>query len=528
MTWFNMKRILLLLLLAFTVCCNYAQVIEWAIKPVYQEIVPIGKDIFKVKANNSKWGVYNVSKGLLTVNAEYDSITAVVEDRALLLDKNGMFLYGIISDDGSPVGNILSASQQPDFIVAAEFPYFRDGLLAVGQIPNGGGECLFGYVNKQGKVAIAFDNYYASPFDNGYAMVWSSKKTYRIINKQGVSQYQGNEDIRFISNPKDNVFLLVTGNKVRLARLEGNKFKTIRNIDTGGRIVDVADATRYFTISCRGGDTFCFDKAFHYIDNGQEPVYSVSIPESIRSLKSEKVGRYFGLSYDGNELLKEQFKDVRIYDDYAVVTTTNGQKGLVEYNPLGEFRLSGPSDPIEFYHNSAASFPVDITCSNFINSPNIELTYDGITEKVQGSGQTVFAYYESHTEYGKTTSRTIPIEVSVDGLKYGSRNIDVSSFHSKGFRLSSIDFPSYSNMNGNATVKLTIQSINGVPSSAVAVVNNDVTKSFDGKSSVSFEIPFTIPAGGAINAKINIEVKENNCPIWTESKSKTIEHLSRK
>ena len=103
MTWFNMKRILLLLLLAFTVCCNYAQVIEWAIKPVYQDIVPIGKDIFKVKANNSKWGVYNVSKGLLTVNAEYDSITAVVEDRALLLDKNGMFLYGIISDDGSPV-----------------------------------------------------------------------------------------------------------------------------------------------------------------------------------------------------------------------------------------------------------------------------------------------------------------------------------------------------------------------------------------------------------------------------------------
>lgn len=58
-----MKRIFILLLLAFTVCCNYAQVIEWAIKPVYQEIVPIGKDIYKVKANNNKWGVYNVPKG---------------------------------------------------------------------------------------------------------------------------------------------------------------------------------------------------------------------------------------------------------------------------------------------------------------------------------------------------------------------------------------------------------------------------------------------------------------------------------
>lgn len=522
-----MKRILLILLLAFTAISNYAQVIEWAIKPVYHDIVPIGNDVYKVKANNDKWGVYNASKSQLTIKADYDSITAIVDGRALLLDKTGMFLYGIISEDGSPVGNILSASQQPDFIVSSEYPYFSDGLLAVGQIPAGGGECLFGYVNKQGKAVIAFDNYYASPFDNGYAMVWSSKKTYRIINKQGVSQYQGNEDIRFISNPKDNEFLLVTGNKVRLARLEDNKFKTVRNIDTGGRIVDVADATRYYTISCRGGDTFRFDKAFHYMEYGEEPVYSVSIPESIGSLKSEKAGRYYGLSYDGVVLLKEQFRDVRIFDDYAVITTTNGMKGLVEYNPLGLFSLSGPSEPIEFYHNSSASFPVNFTCSDFVSSPTIELTFDGKTETVQGSGQATFAYYEPHTEYGKTTSRTIPIEVSVDGLKYGSRNIDVSSFHSKGFRLSSIDFPSYSDMDGNATVKLTIQSINGVPSSAVAVVNK-VTKSFDGKSSVSFEIPFTIPAGGAINAKINIEVQENNCPIWTESKSKTIEHLSRK
>lgn len=522
-----MKRLFVLLLLAFAVCYNYAQVIEWSIKPVYQEIVPIGKDVYKVKANNNKWGVYNVPKGQLTVKAEYDSITAIVEGRALLLDNKGMFLYGIISEDGSPVGNILSASQQPDFIVSSEYPYFSDGLLAVGQIPAGGGECLFGYVNKQGKAVVAFDNYYASPFDNGYAMVWSSKKTYRIINKQGVSQYQGDEDIRFISNPKDNEFILVIGNKIRLARLEGNKFKTIRNIDTGGRIVDVADATRYYTISCRGGDTFRFDKAFHYIEYGEEPVYSVSIPESIGNLKSEKVGRYYGLSYDGVVLLKEQFRDVRIYDDYAVVTTTNGMKGLVEYNPLGLFSLSGPSEPIEFYHNSSTSVPVNITCSDFVSSPTIELTFDGKTETVQGSGQATFAYYEPHTEYGKTTSRTIPIEVTIDGLKYGSRNIDVSSFHSKGFKVSSIDIPSHSNMNGNAIVKLTIQSINGVPSSAIADVNNK-TKSFDGKSSVSFDIPFSIPVGEAINAKINIKVEENNCPVWTDNEGGTIEHLSRK
>lgn len=522
-----MKRLFVLLLLAFAVCYNYAQVIEWAIKPVYQEIVPIGKDVYKVKANNNKWGVYNVPKGQLTVKAEYDSITAVVEGRALLLDNKGMFLYGIISEDGSPVGNILSASQQPDFIVSSEYPYFSDGLLAVGQIPAGGGECLFGYVNKQGKAVVAFDNYYASPFDNGYAMVWSSKKTYRIINKQGVSQYQGNEDIRFISNPKDNEFLLVTGNKVRLARLEDNKFKTIRNIDTGGRIIDVADATRYYIISCRGGDTFRFDKAFHYIEYGEEPVYSVSITESIGSLKPEKVGRYFGLSYDGIELLKEQFKDVRVYDYYAVVTTTNGMKGLVEYNPLGLFSLSGPSEPIEFYHNSSTSVLVNITCSDFVSSPTIELTYEGKSETVQESGQAVFAYYDTHTEYGKVTSKTMPIEVSIDGLKYGSRNIVVNSFHSKGYKVSSIEIPSYSNMNGNATVRLTIESINGVPSSAVVVVNN-VTKSFDGKSSVSFEIPFTIPAGEARNVKVNIEVKEEGCPTWTESKTGTIEHLSRK
>lgn len=508
-----------------------AQVMEWVIKPTYKDIVPMGGDLYKVKGSNGKWGIYNVAKGEQTIVAEYDSITPLVENRALILDKTGLYLYGIVSESGSEVLPLKPASQEPDFVVMPDYPYYSEGLLVVGQIPTGrGGNCLFGYVDKQGKGVIAFDNYYACPFNNGLAMVWTKKKTYRLINKQGASQYQGNEDVRFISNPKDGEFLLVTGNKIRKARMDGNKFKTIKEINTGGRIVDVADATRYNNISCRGGDTFRFDKAFHYIENGSETNYSVAIPERSNSLTKVRVGRQYGLNYNSKQLLIEQFKNVHIYnDEYALVTLQDGTKGLLQYNPSGKITVSGPNSAVEFAHNTNRMIPVNVSCSGMYNNkPVIELTYNGTTEICNGNGQVQFPFYEEHSKTSTSTTKQVTVDMMVDKLNYGSRTFEVKSSHINGFKIGNINIPAYSDMNGSATVTVTVYAINGTPSSAAKATVNGITKSFNGHSSLSFSIPVSVPQGGTKSVSINIRVTEDGCPSWTASRSGTVQHLSRK
>ena len=508
-----------------------AQVMEWVIKPTYKDIVPMGGDLYKVKGSNGKWGVYNAAKGELTIVAEYDSITPLVDNRALILDKTGLKLYGIVSENGSEVTPLKQASQDPDFVVMPDYPYYSEGLLVVGQIPSGrGGYCLFGYVDKQGKGVIAFDNYYACPFNDGLAMVWTKKKTYRIINKQGVSQYQGNEDVRFISNPKNGEFLLVTGNKIRKARMEGNKFKTVYDINSGGRIVDVVDATRYNKISCRGGDTFRFDKAFHYIENGNEGNYSVAISEKSDSLTKAGDGRLYGLNYNSKQLLIEQFKNVYIYnDEYALVTMLDGTKGLLQYNPSGKISVSGPGNTIEFAHNANQMVPVTVSCSGMYNNkPDVELTCNGTTERCNGNGQVQFSFYERHDKKSSSTTKQMTVDMLVDKLNYGTRTFDVISSHIDGYKLGNVSIPAYSDMDGSAIVSVTVNAINGTPSSSAKAIVNGTTKSFNGQSSLSFSFPVSVPQGGTKSISINIRVTEEGCPTWTASRSGTVQHLSRR
>lgn len=526
------KSLYFFCLLALFSNVSYAQVVEWVVNPTYKDIVPMGGELYKVKGTNGKWGVYNLSTREQTIPVEYDSITPLVDSRALVLDKTGLYLYGILSEDGTPVAPIVSPSQKPGFVVISDYPYYSEGYLAVGQIPSGGGACMFGYIDKRGKAVVPFENYYASPFDNGLAMVWSSKSTYRIINKQGVSQYQGNETIRFMSNPKNGVLLLVTGNnKVRKVKIEGNKFKTVSEINTGGRVVDVSDATSFYKISCRGGQTFCFDKAFHFIEDGEsETDYSVRIAESNGSMRKKGIAGMYSILYNQQQLFPPQFKNLMIYDDkYAVATTASGSKGVLQINPKGSISLTASETSFRFAHNIPQKIPVAVVCQNLlIPNPHIEVVCNGESAKCEGASTLEFPFYEAHTKVGETSSRQFTLSLTVDGIKYGERKIDITSSHIEGYKLVSSSIPPYSNMDGSANVDVRIEAINGVPSASAKATVNGVTKEFKGKQELSFTIPVSVPQGGVKSVTLNVEVSESGCPVWKTRRSGQIQHLSRK
>ena len=507
-----------------------SQVMEWVIKPIYKDIVPMGEALYKVKDNNGKWGVYNAVTGEQTVEAKYDSITPIVENRALILGSDGQDLYGIINDKGTPIQSLIPPTMKPEYIIHREYPYYSEGLLAVGQIQRNG-VVKFGYVGKQGEQIIPCRSFYASPFDNGLAMVWNGGKSYQIIDNGGNSQIQSNEDIKFISNPLSGVFIYATGNgnKVRKARLEGHKIKVISELNKGGHIVETADATTRHSISCRGGDTFRFDKAFHYIEYGTEPNYAISIQEKSSTLTKERVGRQFVINYNSKQILTEQFNNVYIYnDEFAIVTLQNGVKGLLQLNPSGKISVSGPDSEIAFAHNSSQMIPVAISCSGMYNKPVVELTCNGITETCKGNGQVMFPFYEGHDKTDNTTTKRISVDMKVDGLNYGSKTFDVKSSHIVGYKLGNVNIPAYSNMNGSAMVTVTVCAVNGTPSASAKAIVNEMTKSFNGHSSLTFTILVSVPQGGSKTVNMKIRVTEDGCPTWTASKSGTVQHLSRK
>ena len=527
----NRKTFITTLLMCLLVSMETSgQIMEWTIQPSYKDIVYLGKDLYKVKGTNGKWGIYNTSNSELTVPVEYDNIGPLVDDRCLILDGQGVGLYGIIDEQGNPVGPLISASQRPSMVVMKDYPYYSDGLLVVGQ-PSGQ-YYNYGYVDKQGNPRGSFQYLYACPFDHGQAMVRTKKGAYQIIDKQGAFHYQGNDRINFMSNPQNGVFVLVTdNNRISKTRLERSKFNRIDDIEKG-RVVVVSDAISTKSIYSKGGKSYFFDNAFHYVEGDASSVVSPvkSTTESNGMLKKQKGNGLYSINYDNAEVLPAQFKNVKIYDDeYAVVTLENNSVGLLKYNPSGEISIKASSATLEFTHHQESFIPVDLTCKNLMKRPMVEITVIGDSQNrtfnCQGSGRIEIPFYEPHSQSGKTTSKTIAIEKTMDKLKLGKEEISITSSHRAGFTVSIGNFPAYSNKNGSATVNVTISSVGGEPSESAVAVVNGTKHYFNGKSQISVPVHFPIPTGQIKNCSVNVTVTEDGCPSISSSKSGSIKSI---
>lgn len=526
------------ILYILSVICLFAyeangQIMEWVIQPSYKDIVCLGKDLYKVKGTNGKWGIYNTSNSELTVPIEYDNIGPLVEGRCLILDAQGVGLYGIIDEQGNPVGPLISASQRPDFAVMKEYPYYSDGLLVIGQ-PSGQ-YYNYGYVDKQGNKRVPFKYLYACPFNQGQAMVYTTRGAYQIIDHQGNFPYVGNDKINFMSNPINGVFVLVTGNnRISKVRLEHSKFNRLEDIEKG-QVVRVSDATISKSISSKGpeGRSYMFDNAFHLIEGNAPSVVSPvkAIAESNDNLKKKKIGWLYGINYSSAQILSAQFKDVKIYDnEYAVVTMENNMVGLLRFNQSGKINIDVSSATIGFLHNQESMVPVNVLCKNTMTQPMIELSIIGDNQnrvyKCQGSGKIEIPFYESHNQAGKSTNKTLEVEVTADKLKLGRKEINITSSHQAGFKINIGGFPAFSERNGKATVNVSVSSLGGTPSgSAVAIVNGS-KHFFNGQTKISIPVYFSIATGQIKRCSVNVSVTESGCPEVSTSKSDTIKSYS--
>lgn len=523
----------------FFVVCLFAfteakgQIMEWVIQPSYKEIACLGKGLYKVKGSNGKWGIYSISKGELTVPVEYENIGPLVEERILILDTQGMKLYGIVDEEGSPVAPLIPASQRPDFVVMKEYPYYSDGLLVIGQ-PSGQ-YYSYGYVDKQGNPRVPFKYLYACPFNQGQAMVYTTKGTYQIIDHQGNFPYVGNDKINFMSNPINGVFVLVTSNnRISKVRLEDSRFNRLEDLEKG-QVVRVTDATITKSIYSKGpeGKTYMFDNAFHLIEGNASsvvPPVKTAI-ESNNNLKKKKIGWLNGINYGDAQILSAQFKDVKIYDDeYAVVTMENNMVGLLRFNQSGKISIDVSPAKVEFSHNKESVVPVSVLCKNTMSQPVVELSIVGDNQnrvfKTQGSGKIDIPFYESHNQIGKSTSKTIEVVITADKLKLGRKEININSSHQVGFKINIGEFPTYSDKRGTATVNVNISSIGGIPSESATAVVNRAKYSFNGRTQLSIPVHFSIGIGQTKSCSVSVIVTEHGCPSVSSNKSGIVKSYS--
>lgn len=271
-----MKRIIICFLCSFCLLDLMAQSMEWIIeKGKYSNIQYMGNDLFKVRNHTDKWGIISADKKEV-LSIKYDSITPFVENRALILDKSGRRIIGILDQNGEIIKSFESKQ-----IFTTNYPSYKEGLLPY-KDENG----LCGYINAQGLISVKARFYLAAPFQDGYATVQytDGSGSYGLINKSGGSAIISNTKYNFLSSMVDGKLLAVTsssrgGALLKIMELDGNQLKPVKTLESK-MFVDLSDDFTYL-ISQNGHH--------YYIDNQWRisgANYNLVLPYQIKDKKT--------------------------------------------------------------------------------------------------------------------------------------------------------------------------------------------------------------------------------------------------
>lgn len=530
-----MKNILLLVIgVTLGIASAYAQSMDWLCHPgEYTQIEYVGDDLFKVCTSQGKWGLMHAN-GKLRVPANYDSITPFVENRALLLDKSGKRLLGIVE----PTGNIIRDFSNEEIYVS-RYPNFKEGRLAYG-LRNG----LYGYMNDRGSTVIEPQFFLASPFQNGVAAVQYATDygDYGLINKAGRSVIVSNEHYPFISAPVDGKVLVIKGSRkgadqLVIMRIDGTDLKKEKVLEDGMNIWLSDD---FSSVECQMGHTYNIDNQWRIVSSSHNEKLPVIKDEPTRvitesSTTLSKVATEGGMkiTYLGNPIMDFAFPNVATYDkSYAVVRSKDGKVGVLKLNPKAAITIKSPEAPVVFAHNELQDVifdvelvDVDPTKIKWYRNDQGWLTHSTL-EQVDGMWRLRMPYFKSSNEFDKEASEIVDIAITYDGLDWLHQSVNVKSVHRQGFDviLSGSDI---TGENGNTTLSLSVKTSDGSSSAkGTIIVNGGKPVHFDGGKKI-IPLNVSVPEGGSKTFAYTVEIKEEGCPHYKTTVSKRVNNPKR-
>lgn len=521
-----------------------AQSMEWLCRPgKFSDIQYMGYDLFKVKNNEGKWGIFS-AEGKQVLDVKYDSITSFVEGRALILDKAGHRIIGILDQNGE-----ILKSFENDQIFATAYPYYKEGLLSYKE-KNG----LCGYINSQGIISIKARFYLAAPFQNGIATVQHADGDgyFGLINKSGGSAIISDTKYKFLSSMVDGQLLAVTsssrgGDLLRIMRLDVNQLKATKTLESK-MFVDLSDDFTYL-VSQNGHH--------YYIDNqwrisGANYKYSLPykiddkltfITESAELLSKQESKNGIQITYMGKPILEHSFDNVETYEKkYAIVSAKDKTIGVLKLNPSAGIEIIEPTQVFVFNHNPLPTdlssnldemdpeqyveVQVDIKDVNptqlkcYINEEGY-LRYAPLKQQ-NGIWKLHLPYFHPDTKFDNIISKKIDIAITYDGLDWMHRLVNLSTKHEPGYDVQ-ITGNNITNDKGIGTIKIIVESIKGVPNKSTRIdVTGHKTVYLKGAEEI-ITIPVNnIPEGESKTFTYTVTITEEGCPIIKKTVSKVI------
>lgn len=545
-----MRKFILFLLLILAVQDLKSQSMEWLCRPgKFSDIQYMGYDLFKVKDDTDKCGVFSAD-GKQVLGVRYDNITSFVEERALILDKSGQRIIGIIDKNGEIV-----KSFENEQIFATAYPYFKEGLLGY-KDHNG----LCGYINSQGNISIVAQFHLAAPFQDGIATVqYPNGHYYGLINKTGAPAIISDIKYLFLSSLVDGYLFAVTpsrkgGEQLRIMRLEGNGLKSTKTI-INGYFIDLSDD--YSSLSVQNGNHY------YYIDEQWRisgANYNFNLPYTIDDkltfitqtselLSKQESKNGIQITYMGEPILEHSFDNVETYEKkYAIVRAKDKTIGVLKLNPSAGIELIEPTQVFVFNHNPRTTdlsanldevelnqdveVQVDIKDVNptqlkcYINEDGY-LRYAPLKQH-NGIWKLHLPYFHPDTKYDNIISKKIDIAITYDGLDWMHREINLSTKHEPGYVVQ-ITGNDVTDDKGIGKVNIIIESIKGVPNKMTRIdITGQKTIYFKGQKEV-ISIPVNnIPEGGSKTFIYTVTITEEGCPIVKETVRKIITYPKQK
>ncbi len=521
-----MKLISVTILCLFALCAN-AQNMDWLCHPgEYAEISYLGHDLFKVRNKVGKWGIIRAN-GEKAIDVRYDSITPFVENKALLLDKNGRRLLGIINNQGNMIKDV-SASEY----YVTRYPNYKEGRLAFSNKTG-----LSGYLNERGEVSIEPDYLFAAPFQKGIATVQRSTGDYGLINKGGQSAIISNTEYPFISSPVDGYVLAITGsrkggNALRLFKIDGAKLKSEKTYENGVYIMLSDDFT---TVECQNGSRYYIDNQWRIFKSNtdNELPEIVDEPQSFytetsKTLGKSKVEGGLVITYLGNPIVNYAFPNVSTVDDYAIVHSKDGTVGVLRLNKSAAIDIKAPTAPIIFYHNQPVEILLDVDLKavnpdklHWYRNDTGYLTHSSL-EYNNGKYQLRMSYYKSNSNPDELVKDDVDIAFTYDGLDWMHHTLFLESVHQTQNRFDvSVTGGSAADANGRCNLNININSLNG-PAKGKVSIPGLKTERINGET-LKIPIVVNVPDNASKKYTFSVKIEEEGCPAYTTTISKVIQ-----
>lgn len=527
------RKYLIITLLAFGAASASAQTMDWLCHPgVYSRIQYVGGDLFKVRNAQGKWGIVN-AMGDVKVPADFDSITSIRENRALILDKSGKRLLRIVDGDGDPVKDFSNEE-----VYVSRYPYFKEGRLAFARRDG-----LYGYMNELGVTVIEPQFYMAAPFQDGIAAVQYEGTDFGLINKGGRSAIVTDEIYPFISSPVNGRVLAIGpsrkgGDQLVVRRIDGTDLKKEKVLEDGMNIWLSDDFT---SIECQLGHTYTLDNQWRVVSSGHNAKLP-KIPDETSDIVTEssivlsKVATEGGvkITYLGSPIIDYAFPDVEIYDKtYAIVTSKDGKVGVLKLHPSAAITVRSPEVPVVISHGGMQDVVLDVELVDvdpskikWYRNDQGSLTQSTL-ENVNGLWKLRMPYFKAADAYGEEVAESVDIAITYDGFDWMHQLVEIRSMHQAGYEVDLVGSDT-ANANGNAQLTLHVKAIDGSENAVGSVIVDGGRPVAINKGKASIPINVSVPAGATKTFTYTVVVKSEGCPDFTAKVSKTVSNPVRK